>query len=59
MSPLALLLIQVLLKYGPDVAKAAHDILTKNDPTKADWDALFEKALSKTYDEYVAGAPKP
>lgn len=44
MDPLALTIITILAKYGPDLAKAAHDMATKPDPTQADWDAFWELA---------------
>lgn len=53
MSPATIELIaQILLKYGPDVAKAVYGLFTNPAPTQADWDALWLVA-SKPYDSYV------
>lgn len=53
--PPAILILELLVKYGPSVAQAAQRIVTLKDPTQADWDALFERA-AKSYDAYVAEA---
>jgi hypothetical protein len=50
------IILQALLIYGPEAAKAIRDILTKKDPTQADWDAVFAKATQKSYDDYIAAA---
>ncbi len=55
MPEIAVLIATALIKYGPEVAQGIATILHKNDPTLADWEAVFAKV--KTYDEYVA--PKP
>lgn len=49
------IILVALVKYGPALAKAIVDILSKDQVTKEDWDALFEKAQSKSYDDYVKG----
>lgn len=46
------LIIQALLRYGPDVAKAIYALFTNPAPTQADWDALWVIA-QKSYDSYV------
>jgi hypothetical protein len=50
------LVLQYGLMYGPDAAKAVKAILTKPDPSEADWDALFAVATKQTYDDYIAAA---
>jgi hypothetical protein len=40
----AAIIIQALLTYGPDVAKAIQAIFANNNPTQADWDNLFNLA---------------
>lgn len=49
------LLVQVLLRYGPDVASALSKLLHSAGPTDADWQALFLLA-AKPYTVY---APLP
>ena len=40
---LALLIGQILLKYGPTVAASFQSIASKKDlPTQAEWDGFFE-----------------
>jgi hypothetical protein len=34
-------ILTLLAKYGPDVAKAAQAMVTKTDPTQADWDQFW------------------
>lgn len=55
MDPITIgLILQILIKYGPDVAEAAKAILTKaTPPTEEEWMMLFTKAREKTYDDYV------
>ena len=50
----AALILQLLLQYGPAVAKEAQALLSNTAPTQADWDALFTLA-SKPYSSYVVG----
>jgi len=42
--PQAILVIELLLRYGPAVAKAAKDLMSMKDPTQADWDNLWALA---------------
>jgi hypothetical protein len=42
--PQAILIVELLLRYGPAVAKAAKDIMSMKDPTQADWDNLWALA---------------
>lgn len=52
----AILVLELLAKYGPAVAQNAQRILSAGkEPTQADWDALFSKA-QKSYDAYIAEA---
>lgn len=56
MSPdIVKLIIQVLVIYGPSVAKAVTELFKKNDVSVADIEALLEKALQKSYDDYIGG----
>ena len=55
--PTALLILELLLRYGPAVAEAAQQIISKNDPTPDDWQKLFAIA-SKPYDKYIEEAKK-
>lgn len=45
----AVLILELLLRYGPAVAKAAKDLVNAKDPTQADWDNLWSLA-DKNYD---------
>lgn len=52
----AVLILELLAKYGPDVAENAQRILSSGkEPTQSDWDALFQRA-QKSYDQYIAEA---
>lgn len=56
MDPATILLIgEILLKYGPSAARAFKDLFTKEDPTDADWQAVWDTA-QKPWQEYQ---PKP
>lgn len=57
MNPVVILAIETLLKYGPDAARAARDLLKKAEPTDEDFDRLFQLA-DKTYDMYREEARK-
>jgi hypothetical protein len=48
------LIIQALIIYGPAAAAAIKAVLMKEDPTKEDWDAVFNAAAQKSYDDYIA-----
>lgn len=61
MTPAAILLIaEILLKYGPSVARQFQALFTKNTPpTQHEWDAIFAMA-EKSYEDYVKPiAPPP
>ena len=51
-AEMALLIAQLLLKYGPDVARGVSDIFKKDAPTAEDWEKVFKMA-EKSYEEYV------
>ena len=54
----AILIIELLLRYGPTVAESVQRMLsTGKDPTQAEWDALWAKA-QKPYDTYIQEAEK-
>jgi vacuolar-type H+-ATPase subunit H len=53
----ALLILEILAKYGPTVAETAQRIANAKEPTDADWKELFGRA-KKPYDAYVEEARK-
>lgn len=52
------LILQVLLKYGPTVAREIILLFQKPAPTMEDWNKVFDLA-EKSYDEYVAPVQPP
>lgn len=48
----AIIILEILAKYGPAAAETAQRIMTKSDPTEADWKELFGRA-KKSYDAYI------
>ncbi len=49
----ALVIAQLLLKYGPDVAESVAALFHKTTPPTADeWKAVFAKTRA-TYEDYV------
>jgi hypothetical protein len=50
------MIIVALIQYGPAAAQAIKAVLTKTDPTAADWDLVFSLATQKSYDDYIAAA---
>lgn len=52
---LAIIIAQLLLRYGPGVAEAFVTIFHKQEVTLEDWTALLAKV--KTYDQYVSPTP--
>lgn len=54
--PLAITILDLMVRYGPDVAQAAQRMVSSGkQPTQADWDALFDKAR-KPYDQFIREA---
>jgi hypothetical protein len=56
MSPAVILIGELLVKYGPTVAREFCKLLKVENPTEEQWDAVFALA-EKSYADYVA--PKP
>lgn len=56
MPQIAVLIITALIQYGPSAALAIKAILSKTEPTQADWDAVFNLATQQKYDDYIAAA---
>lgn len=52
-APIAIFVIQELIKYEPQVAAAIGQLLTKTDATAADWAALAVQYPRKTYESVV------
>ena len=50
------LIIAALLQYGPAAALAIKALLETENPTQAQWDAVFEAATQKRYDDYITAA---
>lgn len=44
MNPAVLVILQLLLKYGPEVAAKARELMRGKDPTDEDWAKVFELA---------------
>lgn len=54
MTPeMIVLIVQVLIKYGPDAAAAIQKLFQTAAPTQADWDELFSKV--KSFEDYQHG----
>ncbi len=54
--PLAITILELLVRYGPDVAQAAQRMFASGkEPTQADWDDLFDRTR-KPYDSYISDA---
>lgn len=47
------LLLEALLRYGPQFVLELIDLFKKTEPTLDDWAALCQRALAKSYDDYV------
>lgn len=56
MTPTVLLIVQSLLKYGPDVAREIAVIFSNPSPSLADWEKVFSIA-DKSYDSYISSTP--
>lgn len=55
---LAFIVIQALVKYGPEAAKAIRDMLKRNTFTDQEFDALFV-VIEKPGEDYFAPQVKP
>lgn len=55
--PTSIIILELLLKYGPAVAAAAREIIKIKDPTDEDWRKLFAVAET-SYDSYIEAARK-
>lgn len=55
---ITILIIQVLLKYGPDVAAKVRQMLAKTTVEEADWTALWA-LIDKPGESYFAPQVKP
>lgn len=53
MNPAIILILEYGLKYGPAAYMAARKILSKKEPTEADWKEL-DDILMKTGESYFA-----
>lgn len=55
--PLALIIGQALVQFGPALAGQIAELLHRNtEPTLEEWHALLAKAAGKSYDDYMAEA---
>jgi len=52
MNPLALIIAEALVKYGPTLALALVDLFQKQEITRDDWLKIFALA-EKSYEDYV------
>ena len=52
----ALFALKEIATHAPTVFAEVKELLSKPDPTDADWDALFAKAQGKSYEDYIAEA---
>jgi hypothetical protein len=56
---MAIWLLQELIQHEPEIAAEVKALLTKADPTDADWDALHAKVHAKSYADYVPASALP
>ena len=56
MSPLAISIITLVAKYGPEVVAKIISITRKPEATDADWDKLFADIAKIDYDRAIAAA---
>jgi len=63
MSPAVIALIiaalQSLIEEEPEIAAQIQSLLTKQNPTPADWQALHAQVLGKSYADYVPASALP
>ncbi len=53
------LVLQVLLKYGPEVFAGIMAIMTKGGPSEQDWLDFAKKVEGKTFDDFQKGPVAP
>lgn len=58
MNALAISIITLIAKYGPDVVEKIISICHKDNVTKDDWDSLFAEIKSMDYDAAIQNAEK-
>jgi len=51
MNPIAFLVVESLIKYGPTVAKSIKDLLSKDEVTEAEIDALISSIEKLDFDK--------
>jgi hypothetical protein len=51
--------IQQLIQHEPEIAADIKALMTKADPTDADWQTLHAKVLAKGYFDYVPASALP
>lgn len=56
---LAIWLLQQLIEHEPEIAASIKLLLTKAEPTDAEWDALHAKVAAKSYRDYVPDTALP
>ena len=52
-------LVQIAIAEEPAIAEEFKTLFATANPTPADWDALRQKVLSKTYKDYVPDSDLP
>ena len=58
--PIAIVIAQLLLQYGPALAGEFVTLFhSDKEPTAADWHALLAKASKKSFDDYMNEATAP
>ena len=53
MNPIVILVLQSLIKYGPDLAREIVALFSVENPTQEQWNKIFDLA-DKSYEDYVA-----
>jgi hypothetical protein len=56
---MVLSMVEQLIENEPEIAAELKAIFTKDNPTPADWLALHQKVLAKTYADYVPASALP
>lgn len=57
--PVLLFALQEAIKLEPQIADGIRQLLTKGEPSDADWEALHAKYAAKSYWDYVPGSALP